>query len=185
MNLFFLFTLCSSYFACLPFQHVLHQPQACTSTVDAIKKQLFNKPIKSIPSVAFPCFQQKKKVITDEENESLSWNALLFSKGGKTAFIAESNWQDQQNISRITILSREIPTLNGAKVGMQFDELRALVSDKIPSEPDGFLAFEDQKDSTVFYFLDISKYPKLAKGVDNLDEIPKQLKVEMIVIMGR
>lgn len=191
MNLVFLFILCTEWFnnlnpaPVLFNNHKQYQIQSCYTTVIVIKNQLLNKPINRIPINVFPCFQQKKQVVTDEENESLSWNTLVFTKGKNTVFVAESNWQDQEKISRITILSPNVPSASGIKVGMCFEEIRHAVSNKIPNEPDGFLSLVDQKNPAIFYFLDISKYPKLTQGVDNLGEIPKQVKVEMMVIMQR
>lgn len=157
----------------------------CSITVNAIKDKLLNKNIPTIKNPWQPCFQQKNTLIRDEENESLSWNALVFSCNNKKAFLAESNWQNQQQISRISIMYEQIPTTSGVRVGDSFEKIRALVDSKIPVEPDGFLSLRDKEDPDIFYVMNIRKYPKLFNGVDRLSEIPGSVRVELIVVMRR
>lgn len=157
----------------------------CSITVNAIKAKLLNKNIPTINKPWNPCFQQKSTLIRDEENESLSWNALVFSRNHKKAFVAEGNWQNQQKISRISILDEQIPTTSGVQVGDSFEKIQALVDSRIPVEPDGFLSLRDQEDPDIFYMMDISKYPKLFYGVNRLSEIPGSVRVERIVVMMR
>ncbi len=157
----------------------------CSITVNAIKNKLLNKIISTVKGPWHPCFQQKNTLIRDEENESLSWNALVFSRNNKKAFVAESNWQDRQPISRITILDEQIPTTSGVHVGDSLEKIQALVASSIPATPDGFLSLRDKDDPDIFYVMDIRKYPKLFYGVDRLSEIPGAVKVENIVVMKR
>lgn len=154
----------------------------CSLTVNAIKENLLNKNILSIKNPWHPCFQQKSTLIRDEENESLSWNALVFSRHNKRAFVAEGNWQDRQQISRISILDEQIPTASGVQVGDSFEKIQALVTSAIPPQPDGFLTLQDKDDPDIFYEMGIRKYPKLFYGVDRLSEIPGSVKVESIVV---
>ena len=155
----------------------------CSITVNAIKNKLLNKNISTVKGLWHPCFQQKNTLIRDEENESLSWNALVFSRNNKKIFAAESNWQDRQHISRITILDEQISTTSGAHVGDSFEKIQALVDSTIPTEPDGFLSLRDKEDPDIFYTMDIRKYPKLYFGVGSLSEIPGSVKVESIVVI--
>ena len=157
----------------------------CSITVNAIKDKLLSKTISDIKNPWHPCFQQKNTLIRDEENESLSWNALVFSLNNKKAFVAEGNWKDVQQISRISILDEQIPTISGVHVGDSFEKIQALVDSKIPVESDGFLSLRDKEDPDIFYLMDIRKHPKLFYGVDRLNEIPGSVKVESIVVMKR
>lgn len=157
----------------------------CSITVNAIKNKLLNKDISTIKNTWHPCFQQKSTLIRDEENESFNWNALVFSRNNKTAFVVEGNWQDRQQISRITIMDEQISTTSGVSVRDSFEKIQALVDSTIPTEPDGFLSLRDKEDPDIFYLMDISKYPKLFYGVDRLSEIPGSVKVESIVVMKR
>lgn len=157
----------------------------CSITVNAIKDKLLSKTISDIHNPWPPCFQQKNTLIRDEENESLSWNALVFSRNHKKVFVAEGNWQEGQQISRISIIDEQIPTTSGVQVGDSFEKIQALVDSRIPVEPDGFLSLRDKEDPDIFYTMDISKYPKLFYGVDRLSEIPGSVKVERIVVMKR
>lgn len=157
----------------------------CSITVNAIKAKLLNKNIPMIHNPWTSCFQQKSTLISDEENESHSWNALVFSRHNKRAFVAEGNWQDRQQISRISIFDEQILTASGVQVGDSFEKIQALVDSRIPVEPDGFLSLQDKEDPDIFYMMDISKYPKLFYGVDLLSEIPGSVKVESIVVLKR
>lgn len=158
-------------------------PNTCSITVNTIKDKLLGKTIADINHPWRPCFQQKNILIRDEEQESLSWNALVFSRDHKKAFVAEGNWKDGQQISRITILDKQIPTSSGIQVGDSFEQIKALVAPSIPSGADGFLSLQDKDDPDIFYTMDIRKYPELFYGVDRLSEIPGPVKVESIVVM--
>ena len=156
----------------------------CSITVNEIKINLLHKKIDALKNPWAPCVQPTHTLIHDEENESLSWNALIFSRNHQKAFVAESNWQNKEQISRITIMDKQIPTTSGVHVGVRFEKIQAMVATTIPTEPDGFLTLTDKNDPDIFYVMNIRGYPKLFFGVDHLSEIPGAVKVESIVVMN-
>jgi hypothetical protein len=156
----------------------------CSITVNEIKINFLHKKIDAFKNPWHPCFKQVRTLIHDEENESLFWNALIFSRNHQKAFVAESNWQNKEQISRITIMDKQIPTTSGVHVGDRFEKIQAMVATTIPTEPDGFLSLRDKNDPDIFYVMNIRGYPKLFFGVDRLSEIPGAVKVESIVVMN-
>ena len=156
---------------------------SCVVTVNLIKESFLNKQISAFKKEWNPCFQQKDTVMTAEENDAITWKAKVFYLKGKIAFIAETNWKNKNAISRITIFSSAIKTKSGICIGQRFQDIKSKVSDKIPSEPDGYLSLVDKQDSAIYLSMNITKYPKLFYGVNALSDVPKSLKVESIIIV--
>jgi hypothetical protein len=172
-----------SFFLILFFDSGISQHNFCNVTVNGIKENLLSKKISIISNQWPSCFKEKDAVMVDEENDAINWKAKSYYSKGKLAFIAETNWQNKDKVSRITIVDNKIKTVSGVCIGQAFGEISSKVSPKIPTEPDGYLSLVDKEDESIRFVLNIKKYPKLFYGVKTLDQIPKSVLIESIVVV--
>lgn len=148
-----------------------------------IKENFLNKNIDSLPIL--DCLDIKDTII--ENDEGVSWEGKIYLDSTNAAFLAETNWVNRKRISRITILNSLIKEGNLA-VGKKLEDIRDMISNKIPSAPDGYLFLEHYKDKDINIQMDISDYSydsPLYMGALSLDKMPNNLKIESIVIMDR
>lgn len=152
----------------------------CDTLNFKILTKMLNSNLNELPF--FNCYTQRDTIL--EGDDGISWNAKSFYFKGKIAFIVEADWEDPQTIKRITILSPIIKD-GDMYVSQSFKWIKQLVNTEIPSSPDGYLFLNYRKNDYVFIQLDISGEPSnspLFYGVNTLDKIPEELKVESIVI---
>lgn len=157
---------------------------SCDLSINDLKKLLLFKELKDCELLR-SCFDIKDTLIYSEDDETTRWKGRSFFKDQKLIFIAETNWENSQIISRITIYDAFLNTNENFHVGSKFMDIRDNISQKIPSVPDGYLFVKDSKDNSISYELEISSFPdssQIRYGVGSLDEIPDTLRVSRIVI---
>jgi len=121
--------------------------------------------------------------VTTEEDEGVIWKGLEYSQKGEVAFLIESNWEHPEIANRITVCSKKIK-FNDLYVGQKIGNIKHLISDNIPSSPDGFLFVSLKNNPKISLQIDLSMLPEdnpLVFGCDNINEIPDTLQVESIV----
>jgi hypothetical protein len=158
-----------------------HEASCDTLTFVELKTQVLGKNINSLPS--FNCFVPKDTLL--EGDEGVQWKAKAYYFEKQLAFLAETSWEDNKKIIRVTILDSVIRD-NELFVGQQFRSIKHLVSTEIPTAPDGYFFLLYDKDKDIQIQLDISGGPTqspLFYGVTDIDQIPPNLAVESIVIM--
>ncbi len=155
----------------------------CHMPVEILKQQLVGKKITELQAFK-KCYFMKDTVL--EGDEGVSWKAVgFYSKNDEQLFYAETSWEDQVSISRITIVSSAVPTQSGITVGKKVADYRTLFATDLPAMPDGYLAVTDKQDKTITYVLDITNHPELSMGAASVDQLPGDLEIESIVVMNR
>ena len=151
--------------------------------IEQFKSQILSCKLNNLPK--YKGIEVKDTII--ESEEGMKWPAVLYKENSKVLFIAESNWENSDLVSRITIVSPTIK-FNDISVGAKLGSFKKYINSKIPSNPDGYLFLSLLEDKTVHIELDISNFsydnPIFYANI-SLDKIPDSLKIESIVIMNR
>ena len=137
--------------------------------------------INTVPK--YNCIKEVDTTMEDDEGEDLKWKGKAYYYQSKLVFIVESNWVDKNKVNSITIYSNKIKE-GDLYVGQELKAIIGLVSSKIRPEPDGYLFLTYKKDNKIAVQLDVSKLPEnsVVFRIDNISELPGNLKVESIVI---
>lgn len=146
-----------------------------------LKEKVLGRNIGELPE--FKCYLSKDTVL--EGDEGVTWTGKAFYVERRLIFLAETNWENQQKIHRITVVN---PLIREGElfVGQELKNLKPIVADRIPSSPDGYLFLSLKRDSSISIQMNISEEvsnKKLFYGVSDIHKIPLTLKVESIVIM--
>jgi hypothetical protein len=152
-----------------------------TLTPARLKTDLLGKDLSHLP--AYRCFVARDTTL--EGDEGIQWKGKAFYIDSELVFLAEANWQDARKVHRITIVGSQVKE-GGLFVDQRFADIKGMVSDKIPTSPDGYLFLTYKKDTAISIQLDIagaSSDSPLFNGVSGLDKVPDTLRVESIVIM--
>jgi hypothetical protein len=152
-----------------------------TLTLAKLKTDLFGKDIGHLP--VYRCFVTRDTSL--EGDEGVQWKGKAFYSDSELVFVAEASWEDAKKVHRITIVGPQVKE-GGLFVDQRFGDIRGMVSDKIPSSPDGYLFLTYKKDTAISIQLDIAGAASgspLFNGVSGLDKVPDTLRVESIVIM--
>jgi len=143
-------------------------------------QSLLKKDIYSINEDFFKCFTLKDTIL--DSDDGVKWKGKVFYNKNNICLIAETNWQNPNIISQISILCDQLEIRKNVSVGKKFKDIYPFLSTSIPSMPDGYLALKDRENNKVTYFMNINEYPNLSQGVDSLQQIPNDLKVQIILI---
>ena len=119
---------------------------------------------------------------TTLESEGVTWPGLVFYRNNRGIFLAETNWERKQTISRVIIIDSYVRSFSGIAVGSKFKDIRSGLSRSIPSYPDGYLGLQDINNPGVTYFFDVDPNSKEAFGDVTFDTIPGDLEVTQIFI---
>ena len=152
-----------------------------TLTLGKLKREVLGKEIGKLP--VYRCYVSRDTSL--EGDEGVQWKGKAYYRDSQLVFLAEATWDDPKQIHRITVLGPQIRE-GELFVNRQFKDIRGIVSDKVPSSPDGYLFLRYKEDTAVSIQLDISGAASdspLSRGVSGLDKIPDTLKVESIVIL--
>ena len=156
------------------------------NSVNSLEKSLIDKSIKEIKKNNFyykgSLLVQKDTII--QSDDDVRWEAVDFYFNNQLFITAESNWLNQDVISRVVVWHPELKTNEGIGVGGKFKDLVFLISfDSWKDFPDGFLGFKDRKNANLIYFMNIEEFPQLAHGTPlSVDSIPKLLEIENIIL---
>jgi hypothetical protein len=156
-------------------------PVACdVPSFTDLEEKILGRNINELPG--FKCLLSKDTVL--EGDDGVMWKGKAFYAERQLVFLAETNWENKQKIHRITVTS---PLIREGElfVGQELKNFRTIVSDTIPSGPDGYLFLSLKRDSHISIQMDISKEAsdtKLSDGVSDINKVPLTLKVESIVI---
>jgi hypothetical protein len=146
---------------------------------------LLNKSIDSLPTIGN--YTQSKVCIEDDES-FVNWWSINYYYENTLIFAAESNWENKNIVSRITLYSSIIKE-NNVYVGQTIGNVKNLINNNIPVSPDGELFVILKKHKEINLKIDISKFsynsPLYYGGITDITEIPDTLKIELIVIMNR
>ena len=159
-------------------KNTINAQSLCSQTIEDLMVLFLNKPIKIFIDNR-KCYLLKDTTIISDEDAT--WIAKAAYVNNKLEFLVETSWIDTVNISRITFVGSTYSTQTGIKVGDSVSNLINYVDIKIPSEPDGYLLLKD-KLNNIFYEIDISQNPELAINVSDLSKIPKNLKINSIIV---
>ena len=146
---------------------------------------LLGKTIDTLPNIKK--YKQEKIIIEDDEEYAPNWFGVKYLYRNQLMFIAETNWENKNIVSRVTLYSNEIKE-GKLYVGQIFGNIRNLVSNKIPTSPDGELCVILNKYPEITLQLDISNVPDtspLYYGGVSVSEIPDNLKIALILIMKK
>ncbi len=122
----------------------------------------------------------KDTLISSEGEE---WNALAFYFENNLIFIAESNWMDRNNVSRITVYHSKIKTKNGIGVGDSYRKLSPyIIFDSWKDFPDGYIGFKDKETKRLIYMMNTDFNENILEGPISKETIPQDLKIESIMI---
>lgn len=125
----------------------------------------------------------KDTLISSEGEE---WNALAFYFENNLIFIAESNWMDKNNVSRITIYDSKVKTKNGIGVGDSYNKLSPyIIFDSWKDFPDGYIGFKDSEIDRLIYMMDVDSHQDIQdilEGPISEETIPQELRIESILI---
>jgi hypothetical protein len=142
---------------------------------------LLGKNINQLPSKN--CYFQKDTIL--EGDEGVKWKGRAFYfKSKELSFVAETNWQDTNNIHRVTIVGSTIKERD-IYVGQSFGKIKNLVKEKLSNSPDGYLFLQYKYNPKVFIEIDISNEPSnspLYYGNVEVKNIPDNLIIVSIVI---
>lgn len=128
----------------------------------------------------FPGYIVKDTIMDDED---VRWKAKTVYKNNEKIFIAEANWKDSVHIYRVTIISPGVCAKNTIHVGMALSEIEAFVSKDILPSPDGYFGLADKYDGRINYWFNIDKYNNHLELFDTYSRIPKDIRIENIVLM--
>lgn len=132
--------------------------------------------------ILLDCFVVSDTIIEGEEGST--WRGKSFKREGQTACLFESNWENRDVVHRITIETPHIKE-GSLYVGQQFHEVRHMVSQTIPTSPDGYLFLRLKESNRVVLQIDVSEFDEHSSiyfGVTSLDSIPQHLTIERIII---
>lgn len=121
---------------------------------------------------------------TTFEDEGVRWKGLNYFYKGDLFFIAETSWNNQEIITRVSVKSHLLKTNTGLGVGQNFEAIQPhIIFESSKDFPDGYVAFKDSSDSRITYIMDTEQYPQLWKEVWAIDKIPATLQVQDVVIL--
>lgn len=155
-------------------------PECVELSYEFIKTSFLGKKVNELPLLN--CLKFKDSIITGDEGET--WRAKEYYSKDKLIFYIESNWQNKDLVSRITIVDSLVN--DKIKVGKSFKDIKKYIAKNIPSVSDGYLILDYENDKSIHIQLDISNYSdtsKLFYGIKSLNEIPNDLLVQSIIIM--
>lgn len=121
--------------------------------------------------------------LEEMEYEGETWKIIRVKENGHNSMTFESNWQQKDIISRITILSPQI-RLNNIFVGQKIKYIREEISTKEQNNPDGFLFFDLKKHNNIAIEIDMSNVSPNSPiwFENNIKHIPGDMVVKSIVI---
>ena len=155
---------------------------ACdTLTLAKLKREVLGRDVGSLP--VYACYVSRDTIL--EGDEGVKWKGKAYYHDQQLVFLAETNWEDAKKIHRITVLGPQVKE-GELFVDQRFKDVKGVVSDKIPSSPDGYLFLTYSKDTAISIQLDISgggSASSLFNGVSRLDMVPDTFRIESIVIM--
>lgn len=128
----------------------------------------------------FPGYSVMDTIMDDED---VRWKAKVFSINNEQMFIAETNWIDSVHVHRVTIISSAVCTKNSIRIGMALSEIEAFVSKDILTSPDGYFGLADKYDGRINYWSNIDKYNNHLELFDTYTKLPKDIRIEKIVLM--
>jgi hypothetical protein len=120
---------------------------------------------------------------TTLEDEGVSWKGLSYYYKRNLFFIAETSWNNQDMITRVSVKSHLLKTEDGLGVGEDFAAIKSQIRFNSWTEfPDGYVAFKDSLDARITYLMDTGQYPQLREGALLIEKIPANLPVQEIII---
>ena len=117
------------------------------------------------------------------EDEGGNWNGTILYYKNKGTVLFESNWQDKEHISRITLLDSWLKTSNGITIGSEFRDIEPVIDFKSwVNFPDGYIMFKDSVKNWIVYSMNVDAAAALLDQPLDQKTIPPTLKVESIII---
>lgn len=164
-------------------QHIQDRT-ASLKTIEEIAAYFFSKEFGEIEkdTALKGRFEIRKSPV---EEEGVEWDSYEFVRNNEIAFTIENNWQSKTKVDRITFVNTEVNTNSGISADSKFGELKKQIDTlKIPNMPDGYLAFFDKKLPCMSYCFEDTKLEHSSKGVGVIHDLPDNLKIYSIVLMG-
>ncbi|MBO9203993.1 MULTISPECIES: hypothetical protein [Niastella] len=147
-------------------------------------KSLVGKPVKGLRSDNISLLGESM-IVKDTvlEDEGVSWNGAVLYYKQQGAILLESNWQDKEHVSRITLLDPLLKTRNGITIGSEYREILPVIDFKSwVNFPDGYIMFRDMKNPWIVYSMNTDSSAGLLNQPLDQKTIPGTLKVESIIV---
>lgn len=118
------------------------------------------------------------------ESEGVNWKGLNYYFKDSLLFVAETSWENESLISRISVTSHLLKTRDGLGVGEDFTSIKPHIRvESWKDFPDGYVAFKDSSDSRIVYVMNVEAHPELLEGALKIDKIPDMLQVKDVIIV--
>ena len=143
---------------------------------------LLNSSLSNLPD--FNGYSKRDTIL--EGDDEVTWKGKAYYNNRELTILAEANWLDTIAVHRITVFSNRVKE-GDIFVGQYIRNIRELISEEVPSSPDGYLFLNYKEDKRVSLQIDLSDTPEnspLYYGVETLAKLPDSLKVESIIVMN-
>lgn len=153
-------------------------------SVETLKVEVIGHRVDQLQRIDFS-FEGATLIAKDTtlEDEGVSWKGLSYYYNNDLFFVAETSWNNQDVITRVSVKSRLLKTEDGLGVGENFDVLKShIIFSSWTEFPDGYVAFKDSTDTRVTYVMNTEQYPQLREGALLVEKIPANLQVQDIII---
>lgn len=144
-------------------------------------KFLLNRNINELECIQYPMGVSLKDTIFESEDET-QWKGLVFYKKTVALLFVETSWENVTIVKRITVLNSDIIGIQGLRIGAKFGDIKSLLSQTIPTYPDGYLGLKVKNDNQVTCFFNIINNQNLGVGNVAFEAIPEDLVVAQILI---
>lgn len=163
---------------------VSKQERKVILSVETLKMEVIDHQVGQLQKIDFSYDGTILTVIdTTLEDEGMSWKGLSYYYKGNLFFIAETSWNNQDVITRVSVKNHLLKTEDGLGVGENFAVLKSHITFRSWTEfPDGYVAFKDSLDTRITYMMNTEPYPQLKEGALLVEEIPADLQVQEIII---
>lgn len=152
----------------------------CELSIEVLHENFLRKKVSDIKNIVGDCYKLKDSVIYSEENESISWNSVtLLDDSGNELSLLESNWENKQEISRITIYDEKIYYRGKQVINTKTEKIKDRVLEKsLFDSPDGLVALRDVENEEISYLIFTEKEIKSIQDIINMN-------IDEVVILAR
>ena len=158
-----------------------HYNKNCFESIENLKSELLNKNISVLKGLE-ACYLEKIIEMEDEEDNTLKWKNYQFFKGNVISFVAETSWENNESIQRITIYDTSLKYAEDIFVGQSFKYFRQKIKYAFWDESLGLFYVKTSKDDEVAIELKTLQNAELKEWEKDLINIPENVKVESIII---
>ncbi len=154
-------------------------------TIEAYSTSLFARGFSSLANDSL--VTERFKVFKEaEESEGVEWKSYNLYKQNELIVKIENNWENKNEISRITFYGSFFKTRRGISDESHFGDIKNIINtSQLNNSADGELLFHDKDFPQMAYTFDVTSYSKLYYGVNSISEIPDNLKISTIVVFRK